>query len=67
VTTNLVRQVRLRSGSTETTGWVPEKVRAGNSITLKDGEDQKRLWRVVWAGTELREPGSLNRGWDNNI
>jgi hypothetical protein len=60
-------QVTLRSGTTERTCWVPARVREGNQVTLKDGEDHSRLWTVmhVWPGR--RTAAGIPRGWHNNI
>ncbi len=62
-----LRQVRLRSGCSERTCWVESRVRVGDRITLKNSEDPGLLWSVEWAGSQLRDPGSINRGWSNNI
>jgi hypothetical protein len=63
----MLRQVRLRSGSTELTCWVESRVRMGDVITLKNSDSPGVLWSVEWVGSQLRHPLSINRGWNNNI
>jgi hypothetical protein len=54
-----MRQVKLKSGDTETVAWVDKEVRSGNIVTLKHEPD--RLWEVLWVGTV--EDAMPERGW----
>lgn len=54
-------QVRLRSGATVLTCWVPDRVRPGNWITLRDGEDEQRLWEVTHLDARL-DSGQVHTG-----
>ena len=60
-------QMTLRSGTTVCTGWIDARVKQGDAVTLRDGDDHARLWSVmrVWPGR--RTAAELPRGWHNNI
>ncbi len=54
-----MRQVKLKSGTTETTAWVDKEVRPGNTVTLKD--DPGTTWEVLWVSET--EDAMPERGW----
>lgn len=60
-------QVRLRSGTTSRTCWVENRVKQGDSLTLKNSEDPSRWWDVMAVDSKPTDPGRINRGWNNNI
>lgn len=62
-----VIQVRLRSGAAVRTCWVENRVKPGDSLTLKNSEDPARWWDVMAVDSAPTAPGSINRGWNNNI
>lgn len=55
-----MRQVKLKSGTSELTCWVDKTVKVGNDITLKKLPDT--WWIVTWAGEET--DALPNRGWN---
>lgn len=61
-----ITQVKLSSGTTRLTCWVENRVKPGDSITLKNTDDPDRLWNVLTV-SEPREHDTVNRGWNNNI
>lgn len=56
-----MRQVRLKSGDTETVAWVDKEVRQGSTVTLKHDTDPGRLWEVLWVSET--EDAMPERGW----
>lgn len=60
-------QAQLRSGTTVRTCWLPEGIKPGDQVTLKNSEDPSRWWDVTGVGSEPRELSEINRGWHNNI
>lgn len=59
-------QADLRSGASVRTCWLEDRIRPGDSVTLKNSEDPQRWWDVVRTGSP-QPAETINRGWHNDI
>ena len=59
-------QVDLKADNRLLTCWVEDRVKVGNTITLKNHEEPCKLWTVLRVG-EPKDRTQINRGWNNNI
>lgn len=61
-------QVSLQADNRHLVTWLAadKRLKPGNTVTLKDYEDPKLVWKILHVG-EPTEASSINRGWNNNI
>ncbi len=63
VRAKLVVQVKLRSGTSERVCMIDNAhVKVGSKVTLKNSEDPKRRWEVVWK-SEAMDSAVVHIDW----
>lgn len=64
-----MRQFKLATGSATLVTYLPEdrRLRVGTRLTLKDSDDPRRWWTVIWRSVYVRDRKSIRTDWDNNI
>ncbi len=63
-----MHQCRLQSGNATLIAWLSDekKFKVGDSVTLKDSSDPKRLWKVTSKG-KGHPKSDIKRVWDNDL
>lgn len=66
---NPQRQVMLASQTKQLVCYLDDnpKLKVGNFVTLKDHEEPKRQWEIVYVSPHVREKSSIKTTWSNNI
>ena len=63
VKAKLVVQVKLRSGESERVCMIDNaRIKVGSKVTLKNSEDPKRRWEVVWV-SEAMDSAVIHVDW----